>query len=46
MMNLERLKNNWESLAERDALFAILTDHRRVGGKWKVESSWLLEKPK
>jgi SAM-dependent methyltransferase len=35
-MNLERLKNNWESLAERDALFAILTDHRRVGGKWDV----------
>ena len=34
MMNLETLKNNWESLAERDALFAILTDHRRMGGKW------------
>jgi SAM-dependent methyltransferase len=37
MMNLETLKNNWESLAERDALFAILTDHRRVGGKWNVD---------
>ena len=37
MMNLETLKNNWESLAERDALFAILTDHRRVGGKWDVD---------
>jgi SAM-dependent methyltransferase len=36
MMNLERLKNNWESLAEQDALFAILTDHRRAGGKWNV----------
>lgn len=36
-MNLETLKNNWESLAERDALFAILTDHRRVGGKWDVD---------
>jgi SAM-dependent methyltransferase len=36
MMSLETLKNNWESLAERDALYAILTDHRRAGGKWKV----------
>jgi SAM-dependent methyltransferase len=35
-MNLEGLKSNWESLAERDALFAILTDHRRAGGKWDV----------
>jgi SAM-dependent methyltransferase len=37
MMDLETLKNNWESLAERDALFAILTDHRRAGGKWDVD---------
>src|ERR1700734_2237527 len=36
IMNLERLKSNWESLAERDALFAILTDHRRVDGKWEI----------
>jgi SAM-dependent methyltransferase len=36
MMSLETLKNNWESLAERDALYAILTDHRRAGGKWDV----------
>jgi SAM-dependent methyltransferase len=36
MMNLERLRNNWESLAKRDALFAILTDQTRVGGKWDV----------
>jgi SAM-dependent methyltransferase len=35
-MNLETLKSNWESLAERDALFAILTDHRRAGGKWDL----------
>jgi SAM-dependent methyltransferase len=35
-VNLERLKSNWESLAERDALFAILTDRRRLGGKWDV----------
>jgi SAM-dependent methyltransferase len=37
MMDLETLRNNWESLAERDALFAILTDHRRAGGKWNVD---------
>ncbi len=36
-MDLETLKNNWESLAERDALFAILTDHRRAAGKWDVD---------
>jgi SAM-dependent methyltransferase len=36
MMNLKVLKNSWESLAERDALFAILTDSRRAGGKWNV----------
>src|ERR1700735_591011 len=36
MMSLETLKNNWESLAERDALYAILTDNRRAGGKWNV----------
>ena len=36
MMDLETLKSNWESLAERDALFAILTDHRRVDGKWEI----------
>ena len=35
-MSLETLAKNWESLAERDALYAILTDRRRAGGKWKV----------
>ena len=37
MMDLETLKNNRESLAEHDALFAILTDHRRGGDKWDVD---------
>jgi len=35
-MNLEKLKNDWESLAERDALWAILTDSSRVSGKWDI----------
>jgi SAM-dependent methyltransferase len=35
-MNLDKLKNDWESLAERDALGAILTDASRVGGRWDV----------
>jgi SAM-dependent methyltransferase len=33
---LEKLKNDWESLAERDALWAILTDGSKAGGKWDV----------
>jgi ubiquinone/menaquinone biosynthesis C-methylase UbiE len=35
-MNLERLKNDWESLAERDALWAILTDGSKASGKWDL----------
>ncbi len=35
-MNLEKLKNDWESLAERDALGAILTDATKTGGKWDI----------
>ena len=35
-MNLEKLKNDWESLAERDALGAILTDAARADGKWNI----------
>ena len=35
--NLAELKNDWEHLAERDALWAILTDNRKVGGKWEVD---------
>ncbi len=34
--NLEKLKNAWEGLAERDALSAILTDDSKVGGKWNI----------
>src|ERR1700761_243555 len=33
---LSRLKNDWESLARRDALGAILTDETKSGGKWEV----------
>jgi SAM-dependent methyltransferase len=35
-MNLDKLKNDWENLAERDALGAILTDASRVDGKWDI----------
>jgi SAM-dependent methyltransferase len=35
-MNLNKLKNDWENLAERDALGAILTDASRSGGKWDI----------
>ena len=35
--NLDKLKDAWEGLAERDALNAILTDHSKAGGKWDVE---------
>jgi SAM-dependent methyltransferase len=33
-MNLDKLKNDWESLAERDAFGAILTDASRSDGRW------------
>jgi len=36
LMNLDKLKNDWESLAERDALGAILTDPSKVDGTWDV----------
>jgi SAM-dependent methyltransferase len=36
MMHLDKLKNDWESLAERDALGAILTDASRADGKWDI----------
>jgi SAM-dependent methyltransferase len=35
-MNLNKLKNDWENLAERDALGAILTDPSRMGGQWDM----------
>ena len=34
--NLDTLKNDWDSLAERDALHAILTDGSKAGGKWNI----------
>jgi ubiquinone/menaquinone biosynthesis C-methylase UbiE len=34
--NLAKYKNDWESLAEHDALWAILTDESKVGGKWDL----------
>ncbi len=36
MGNLSGLKRDWESLAQRDALAAILTDETKWGGKWDV----------
>lgn len=36
MKTLEKLENVWENLAEQDALWAILTDPGKAGGKWSV----------
>jgi SAM-dependent methyltransferase len=36
MTDLDKLKDDWEQLAERDALWAILTDGSKLGGKWNV----------
>jgi SAM-dependent methyltransferase len=36
MSKLSGLKRDWESLAQRDALGAILTDESKSGGKWDV----------
>ena len=36
MSKLSALKRDWESLAQRDALAAILTDESKSGGKWDV----------
>lgn len=36
MASLDTLKNCWESLAERDALWAVLTDSSKTGGKWDL----------
>jgi SAM-dependent methyltransferase len=33
-MNLDTLKRDWDDLALRDCLWAILTDERKAGGKW------------
>jgi SAM-dependent methyltransferase len=36
MSNLATLESTWESLAERDALHAILTDGTKAGRKWDI----------
>jgi 2-polyprenyl-3-methyl-5-hydroxy-6-metoxy-1,4-benzoquinol methylase len=36
MTALSKLRSDWESLAESDALWAILTDDCKAGGKWDV----------
>jgi len=36
MSNLTTLESAWESLAERDALHAILTDETKRDGKWTI----------
>ena len=37
MTTLDKLKDDWEYLAERDALWAILTDGTKAGCKWDVD---------
>ena len=36
MTTLGSLRDDWESLAERDALHAILTDATKAGGQWNI----------
>jgi SAM-dependent methyltransferase len=36
MTTLGSLKDDWESLAERDAFHAILTDTTKAGGQWNI----------
>lgn len=35
-MNLDKHRSDWETLAKRDALGAILTDASRADGKWDI----------
>jgi SAM-dependent methyltransferase len=37
MTSLDRIKSEWEFLAQQDALFSILTDESKIGGKWEIE---------
>jgi hypothetical protein len=39
--NLDKLKNAWDDLAERDALGAILTDDSKREANGISRSSWL-----
>lgn len=36
-MNLEELQKNWDQLGESDAMWAVLTDPSKKGGKWTPE---------
>ena len=36
-MELERLRSDWNALARRDALWAILTDASKADGGWDIE---------
>ncbi|HEX4309050.1 MAG TPA: class I SAM-dependent methyltransferase [Acidobacteriaceae bacterium] len=36
MIDLERLRSDWDALAKRDALWAILTDGTKADGGWDV----------
>lgn len=36
LAGLERLRSDWDALAKRDALWAILTDGAKAGGGWDV----------
>jgi SAM-dependent methyltransferase len=36
MIRLDKIKYDWDSLCERDALWAILTDSSKAGGNWDV----------
>src|SRR5580698_649358 len=36
MMDLEQLRSDWDALAKRDALWAILTDDSKTEGGWGV----------
>ena len=36
-MNLEQLRSDWDALAKRDALWAILTDEEKADGGWDVD---------
>jgi SAM-dependent methyltransferase len=37
MSTLDTVRSEWESLAERDSLSAILTDTSKAGGKWNID---------
>lgn len=36
-MNLDQLQQNWDKLGQEDAMWAILTDPTKKGGKWTAD---------